>query len=55
MSTSGKFGARKKDHPSLTIKLALEVDYLPGHEAWIQKPGRASSVGLFHWLGALYF
>ncbi|MEO8428269.1 MAG: histidinol-phosphatase HisJ family protein [Verrucomicrobiota bacterium] len=26
----------QKDHPSLTIKLALEVDYLPGHEPWIR-------------------
>ena len=24
------------EHPSLTIKLALEVDYLPGHEEWIR-------------------
>ncbi len=27
----------RADHPSLAIKLALEVDYLPGHEAWIRK------------------
>lgn len=26
----------RRDHPSLTIKLALEVDYLPGHEEWIR-------------------
>jgi len=26
----------QKDHPGLTIKLALEVDYLPGHEPWIR-------------------
>jgi histidinol-phosphatase (PHP family) len=25
------------DHPQLTIKLALEVDYIPGHEEWIQE------------------
>jgi hypothetical protein len=25
----------RRDHPSLTIKLAMEVDYLPGHENWI--------------------
>src|ERR1041385_3983869 len=24
-------------HPGLTIKLALEVDYLPGHESWIRE------------------
>ncbi len=26
----------RKDHPGLVIKLALEVDYLPGHEPWIR-------------------
>jgi len=27
----------QRDHPSLIIKLALEVDYLPGHEEWIRE------------------
>jgi histidinol-phosphatase (PHP family) len=27
----------QQDHPSLTIRLALEVDYLPGHEGWIRE------------------
>jgi histidinol-phosphatase (PHP family) len=27
----------RRDHPNLSIKLALEVDYLPGHEPWITK------------------
>ncbi|MDB6109717.1 MAG: Histidinol phosphate phosphatase HisJ family [Pedosphaera sp.] len=27
----------QKDHPQLTIKLALEVDFMPGQEEWIQK------------------
>jgi histidinol-phosphatase (PHP family) len=27
----------QKEFPQLTIKLALEVDYLPGHEDWIRK------------------
>jgi len=27
----------QKDHPRLSIKLALEVDYLPGHEGWIEQ------------------
>jgi histidinol-phosphatase (PHP family) len=27
----------QKDFPQLTIRLALEVDYLPGHEEWIRK------------------
>jgi len=26
----------RRDHPGLVIKLALEVDYLPGHEDWIR-------------------
>ena len=27
----------QKDFPQLTIRLALEVDYLPGHEDWIRE------------------
>jgi histidinol-phosphatase (PHP family) len=27
----------RRDHPQLNIKLALEVDYLPGHEDWIRQ------------------
>ena len=27
----------RKDFPQLTIRLALEVDYLPGHEDWIRR------------------
>lgn len=27
----------RQDHPSLQIKLALEVDYIPGHEDWIRE------------------
>jgi histidinol-phosphatase (PHP family) len=26
----------RQDHPQLAIKLALEVDFLPGHEDWIR-------------------
>jgi histidinol-phosphatase (PHP family) len=26
----------RREHPKLTIKLALEVDYLPGYEEWIR-------------------
>jgi histidinol-phosphatase (PHP family) len=26
----------QRDHPALQIRLALEVDYLPGHEEWIR-------------------
>ena len=27
----------RRDHPQLTIKLALEVDFIPGHEEWIKQ------------------
>ncbi len=27
----------RRDHPGLVIKLALEVDYIPGYEDWIRK------------------
>src|SRR5436190_8522431 len=26
----------RRDHPALVIKLALEVDYIPGYEDWIR-------------------
>src|SRR5438309_12023192 len=26
----------QRDHPQLTIKLAMEVDFIPGHEEWIR-------------------
>lgn len=29
--------AARRTYPGLVIKLALEVDYLPGHEAWIRE------------------
>ena len=27
----------RRDHPNLTIKIALEMDYIPGQEEWIRK------------------
>jgi len=33
----GKVRRAQKDFPQLTIRLALEVDYLPGHEDWIRE------------------
>ncbi len=30
----------RRDHPGLTIRLALEVDYLPGQEDWIHELAR---------------
>ena len=32
-----KIEKARRDHPRLVIKLALEVDYLPGHEDWIRE------------------
>jgi len=32
----GKVQQARRDHPQLTIKLALEVDFIPGHEDWIR-------------------
>ncbi len=32
-----KVRATQKKFPQLTIRLALEVDYLPGHEGWIRE------------------
>ena len=31
-----RVGRARRDHPQLTIKLGLEVDYLPGQEDWIR-------------------
>ena len=27
----------RRDHPNLTIKLALEMDFIPGQEAWVRE------------------
>ena len=32
-----KIQKARSDHPTLTIRLSLEVDYLPGHEDWIRE------------------
>ncbi|MBI4657667.1 MAG: histidinol-phosphatase HisJ family protein [Verrucomicrobia bacterium] len=32
-----KVAKARSDHPRLVIKLALEIDYLPGHEDWIRE------------------
>ena len=34
-----KVSKAQKDFPRLTIRLGLEVDYLPGHEDWIRELG----------------
>jgi histidinol-phosphatase (PHP family) len=43
----------RRDHPGLVIKLALEVDFLPGYEDWV--PDLASR---FHWdylIGSVHY
>lgn len=46
----------RQDHPTLTIKLALEVDYIPGHEDWIrdlrQRHPWDYFIGSVHYVGA---
>ena len=32
-----KVDQARRDHPNLTIKIALEMDYVPGQEDWIRK------------------
>ena len=50
----GKVQQARRDHPQLTIKLALEVDYLPGHENWIRQLTARQSwdylIGAVHYL-----
>ncbi len=31
-----KVGQARRDHPELNIKLALEVDFIPGYEDWVR-------------------
>jgi histidinol phosphatase-like PHP family hydrolase len=37
MNMSRKSGAHNAIFPNLIIKLALEVDFLPGHQEWIRE------------------
>jgi histidinol-phosphatase (PHP family) len=43
----------QKDRPSMQIKLALEVDYLPGHEDWIRD--LASRHPWDYFIGAVHY
>jgi len=52
---AAKVNRARRDHPDLAIKLALEVDYLPGHEEWIRElagrhPTRDYLIGAVHYL-----
>ncbi len=43
----------QKDFPQLTIRLALEVDYLPGHEDWIR--GLAARHPWDYFIGSVHY
>jgi histidinol-phosphatase (PHP family) len=43
----------QKDFPQLTIRLALEVDYLPGHEDWIR--GLAARHSWDYFIGSVHY
>lgn len=43
----------QKEFPQLTIRLALEVDYLPGHEAWIRQ--LASRYPWDYFIGSVHY
>ena len=43
----------RADHPALTIRLALEVDYLPGHEDWIRQLARRQPWDYF--IGSVHY
>ncbi len=50
-----KVARARREHPALRIKLALEVDYLPGQEAWIRELAARHPwdylIGSVHYLG----
>src|SRR5438094_10677442 len=43
----------RRDHPRLPIKLALEADFMPGHEQWIRALA-ARQPGAYH-IGAVHY
>lgn len=43
----------RNDHPALTIKLALETDYLPGHEDWVRELAAAHPWDYF--IGSVHY
>ena len=48
-----KVARARRDHPALTIRLALEVDYLPSQEEWIRE-----LAGLYPWdyfIGSVHY
>lgn len=43
----------RHDHPGLTIRMGLEVDYLPGHEDWIRELSRRHKWDYF--IGSVHY
>jgi histidinol-phosphatase (PHP family) len=43
----------RREHPNLVIKLALEVDYIPGYEGWIRE--LASNYPWDYFIGAVHY
>jgi histidinol-phosphatase (PHP family) len=43
----------QRDYPQLTIKLGLEIDYLPGHEEWIRE--LASRHAWDYFIGSVHY
>jgi histidinol-phosphatase (PHP family) len=43
----------RREHPNLTIKLAMEVDYLPGYEGWIKE--LAARYPWDYFIGAVHY
>ena len=50
-----KVNQARRDHPEITIRIALEVDFIPGHEAWIRQIAARHDwdylIGAVHYLG----
>lgn len=43
----------QREHPQLTIRLGLEVDFIPGHEAWIRE--LASKHSWDYFIGSVHY
>lgn len=48
-----KVEAARKAHPALTIKIGLEVDYLPGYEDWVRELAGAHDWDYF--IGSVHY
>ena len=48
-----KLAQARADHPDFTIKTALEVDYLPGMESWIE--GLQKRANWDYFIGSVHY